>query len=406
MPLGSVSEWMDDYTGGRVVWYVKRLSGNDTLANGSHQGGPYVPKPVLFSVFKELHAESRVNPDVWFQLFLDSHPDVRRVRAVWYNNKIRGGTRDEARITGFGGKSSPFLDPESTGAIAIFAFVQDDNGSVNECHVWISRDGLEEDLIEERTGPIEPGTWMTMTAGRLPTLALDERPSARASCRLSLEELPEEWRKAFPSASEIVTKAVALRSSHGMNPDQRLIARRRCELELFRSVEDAIDLPRIRESCSGVEAFLEAAQEILQRRRSRANASLGLHMRQILVEEGFREGSDFEGAQWIDDRAFDFVFPNWVSYRDETIPVDRLRNLSVMVTCRDRWHQVLGIDARADARHILTLQEGVSENQFRAMRQAKVMLVVPEALRESYPAAVRPDLLSLESFLADVRLLS
>src|SRR3954451_5788180 len=131
MALVDVSEWMDEFTLPNVIWYVKRLSGNDTLANGTHQGGPYVPKSVMFSVFPELHDHSAKNPDKRFPFYLDSDPDVRDVRAIWYNNKLRGGTRSETRITGFGGKASPLLDPESTGAIAIFAFVMEGAKTTN-----------------------------------------------------------------------------------------------------------------------------------------------------------------------------------------------------------------------------------------------------------------------------------
>ena len=48
---------------------------------------------------------------------------------------------------------------------------------------------------------------------------------------------------------------------------------------------------------------------------------------------------------------------------------------------------------------------GVSEGQFRQMREAGVTLVVPTSLHDSYPDAVKPHLISLESFIGDVRLL-
>jgi hypothetical protein len=48
----------------------------------------------------------------------------------------------------------------------------------------------------------------------------------------------------------------------------------------------------------------------------------------------------------------------------------------------------------------------VSENQYREMVEAKVQLVVPAKLIDSFPKAVRPHLQTLESFIGDVRLLS
>lgn len=61
---------------------------------------------------------------------------------------------------------------------------------------------------------------------------------------------------------------------------------------------------------------------------------------------------------------------------------------------------------RIPIKHLLTLQEGVSEGQFREMQEAGVQLVAPMGLHVSYPDTVRPYLVSFESFIGDVRLLN
>jgi len=80
--------------------------------------------------------------------------------------------------------------------------------------------------------------------------------------------------------------------------------------------------------------------------------------------------------------------------------------LAVKTTCKDRWRQVVKEADRIELKHLLTLQEGVSENQFKEMVEAGVQLVVPAKLFKSFPEALRPHLQSLESFIADVRLLA
>ena len=80
--------------------------------------------------------------------------------------------------------------------------------------------------------------------------------------------------------------------------------------------------------------------------------------------------------------------------------------LAVKTTCKDRWRQVLNEADRIPQKHLLTLQEGVSEGQFREMTDAGVQLVVPKPLKTSYPASVQPYLSTLEEFIGDVRLLS
>jgi len=112
-------------------------------------------------LFPSLENHTHENADAWFDLTIDSHPDARNVRVVWYNNKLRGGTRDEVRVTNLGGEQSALLDPESTGALVVIAFKQADGGDTDECNVWVCRDGVEEDAVERETGPVEPGRWTT-----------------------------------------------------------------------------------------------------------------------------------------------------------------------------------------------------------------------------------------------------
>nr|WP_304502419.1 type II restriction endonuclease [Brucella anthropi] len=51
----------------------------------------------------------------------------------------------------------------------------------------------------------------------------------------------------------------------------------------------------------------------------------------------------------------------------------------------------------------MTLQEGVSEAQFREMTEVGVRLVVPAGIHDAYLQAVRPHLITLEEFIGDVR---
>jgi hypothetical protein len=102
----------------------------------------------------------------------------------------------------------------------------------------------------------------------------------------------------------------------------------------------------------------------------------------------------------------DFLFPSQAAYEDPDFPTSRLRMLAVKTTCKDRWRQITREADRIEAKHLLTVQEGVSEAQFREMREADVQLVVPAGLHDAFPKSVRPYLITFESFIADVRLLA
>lgn len=408
MALVDLTDWLDEFAKPNVAWAVKRLSGNDTLANGTHQAGPYLPKDFLFSIFPSVARTDVKNPDAWFDLTVDSHADVRRVRLIYYNSKrheSKTNGRDETRLTNFGGGSSALLDPESTGALTVFAFPLDTGGQASECRVWVCRHPTEEDLIEDRVGPVEPGrsvTWTPARPGLFPPHA-----AVRASCWLEPAEIPPAWLTRFPTGAEIVRKTVDLRSDASLPPDKRLLRRRDCEFELFRSVEEAVELPRILAGFPTLDDFLARAQTILQRRKARSGRSLELHAREIFLEERLVEGSDFHhGPESDPGKKPDFLFPNEAAYKTPGFPEARLRMLAVKTTCRDRWRQVVQEADRIRVKHLLTLQEGVSEGQFREMAGAGVQLVVPAPLVGKFPEAVQPHLMTLESFIADVRLLS
>lgn len=408
MALADITDWMDEFGRPGTIWYAKRLSANDTLATNAHQAGPYIPKEFLFSVFPSLNRPEAENPDHRFDLYVDSHTDHKVVRAVWYNNKMRGGTRNETRLTNFGGQQSALLDPDSTGALAVFVFVLDAQGAAIECHVWVCRDETQEDLFEERLGPIEPKSDVRWTPGTMPSADLFGAPARpRDTCHLDEREMPPAWLIKFPTGEEIIRKTLELRPPLAMNPDVRLLKRRQCEYEIFLSVEQAVYQPRIRAGFDAIDGFISLAQTILQSRKSRSGNSLELHAREIMTEEGLRAGTDFIHRPIIEGgKRPDFLFPSVHAYESAAFPTNRLRMLAAKTTCKDRWRQVINEADRIPIKHLLTLQEGVSEGQFREMRDAGVQLVVPTGLHESYPDSVRPHLVSLESFIGDVRLLN
>ena len=401
MSRTALTRWMTRFARPDRVWYAKRLSGNDTLANGSNQAGPYVPRDFLFTLFPSLDQPDSANPDVRFDVFIDSHSDHRRVRAVWYNNALRGRTRNETRLTNFGGMSSPVLDPESTGALAIFAFKQVAGADSPECRIWICADTDEEELAEDLIGVVEP----TQTVVWLPQRGrISDAHKVAPDCWLEAHEVPHGWISSFPSGKEILEMAVRLwPTDRTSDPDIRLLQRRACEYQVFRSIEDAIELPGVRQGFETVDEFVARAQTVLQRRKARSGRSLELHAKQIFREEGLTEGRHFtHDAESESGNKPDFLFPSQAHYQDLSFPESRLRMLAVKTTCKDRWRQVLGEADRIHTKHLLTLQEGISVNQFRQMGERRVRLVVPRKHITYFAKEIRAELTTFGDFIREV----
>lgn len=399
----SLAEWLNRWGATEGRWYIKRLSANDTLATGAHQAGPYIPKWCLFRTFPDLQKPTQRNPRIQLNLHVDSHGQSSQATAVWYNNRRFGGTRDETRITNLGGRESPLLDPNNMGALAAFVFPAGYPSPDRTVHVWIARTPDEEDQLQERFGPVDPGeTVVWPTEG-------DGEEKSRVSggvCHLSDERIPVEWRNEFPSGEDILRKAIELCSARPLDDvDSVLLRRRECEFQLFRSVERFHELPRIRRGFATVDDFLARAQTVLQRRKARAGRSLELHVRQILNEHGLREGVHFDHGVISDPgsrKLPDFLFPSQKAYLDLSYPAGKLRMLAVKTSCKDRWRQILNEADRIPVKHLLTLQEGVSKDQFREMKQAGVVLVVPQPLHVKFPREIRAELLTLKQFLGEV----
>ncbi len=381
-----------------VRWWLKRLSANDTQQTGGHQAGAYVPKDVIFNVIPELRRESEYNPYEHLDTTIESHSHTTTAKAIWYNNRLHGGTRNEARITGWGGRTSPLLDPDLTGAAALFAF----GGRSDErwCRVWVCETEDETNLAEERFGTIEPGHGLVFPPPQ------QEPPVG--GCGLDDADIPPGWIAEFPSPNDILERSLAMRPQFSsLGPDRRLLKRRECEYELFRSIERAVWLPHIKEGFASLNSFLAVAQTILQRRRSRSGRSLEQHILRIFAEAGMIESTHFDVQVETEPKHQpDFLFPSETAYHDDSFDHRNLRMLAVKTTLRERWRQVLEEADRISTKHLLTLQEGVSQAQFEQMRRAGIVLVVPQPLHKRYPEQVRAELQTLAGFIAEASALS
>ncbi|WP_422344991.1 type II restriction endonuclease [Parasphingorhabdus sp.] len=406
MAVADLTDWIDMFGREGVVWYAKRLAANDTLATKANQAGPYIAKEFLFEMFPEMNRPEEKNPDTVFEFHLDSHISElshRQIRAVWYNQK----TRNESRFTRFGGIESAVLNPESTGTLTIFAFVRNSSDTQWICHCWVCDDEVQSDLFEERLGPVEPGEYVIWRPGMAAIQGdlFSKQIKPHGSCWLTPDQIPDDWLIKFPTGREIVKKTIELRPATATNVDTRLLRRRDCEYEIFKSVEQEFYLDQIKSGFDKMDDFVSLANTVLQSRKSRSGKSLEYHTIEILREEGFEQDRDFAWNVEIHGKRPDFLFPSKDAYLDDTFPAGSLTMLAAKTTCKDRWRQIRNeVDRdRIPTLHLLTLQEGVSENQFSEMEEEGVQLVVPEGLHNKYPKNVRPRLASFETFLTHLR---
>lgn len=398
------SDWLVRVSGPSWIWYAKYLSANDTYAKRNvHQGGPHLGKALFAAAFPRLsmRADRDHNPDLIIPTRIDSHGESLDLRLVWYNSRRIYGQkngRDEARLTRWGRTDSPLVEADATGSLVVFAFRVGRGEDASELKVWRCRTPAEEDHLLGLLPDLTPGSGRLLSPDAVYE-AVHEAQARSTDCALTDDEIPEEWRTSFPSGEELVRWASRRRHVNG-SADTRLIERRKCEEQVFYSVERFHSLPRINRGFATVGEFVEYAGSLTNRRKSRSGRSLELHMRLILEEEHVPFSWQ---ARTEHNKSPDFLFPSEDAYNDGGFPAESLFMLAAKTTCKDRWRQILNEADRIPQKHLLTLQEGVSVNQFEEMRNAGVSLVVPESLADSYPDEIRPHLLTIETFISDVR---
>ena len=188
------------------------------------------------------------------------------------------------------------------------------------------------------------------------------------------------------------------------DPDRALIDWLEREEQMFRRLERRIVAERI--GCGfhtndgvDVDGFLSFSLSVQNRRKSRAGQALEHHLEAIFAAHGIRHA---RGAETENKNKPDFLFPGQTEYRDPEFPGERLTMLGAKSTLKDRWRQVLSEAERIEAKHLLTLEPGISENQTTEMQAKNLQLIVPRSLHATFRSTQQVWLMDIATFIGIV----
>ena len=189
------------------------------------------------------------------------------------------------------------------------------------------------------------------------------------------------------------------------DPDRALIDWLEREEQMFRRLERRIVAERIGggfQSMDGadVDGFLSFSLSVQNRRKSRAGQALEHHLQAIFTAHTIQHA---RGAETENKNKPDFLFPGQAEYRDPSFPASHLTMLGAKSTLKDRWRQVLSEAERIEAKHLLTLEPGISENQTTEMHAKNLQLVIPRGLHSTFRTSQKAWLLDLDGFLSLVK---
>ena len=366
--------------------FCKFLSANDTGATGGHQSGILV---------------SKTAKDILFSQSLEGETILKRtVKIIWQNDLMTESSftyyksKNELRITKFG-RGFPFIKPEQTGALFVFTKQSEDDYSG---YFLETEEQIEEFLNAFSISPTQTNSLIDIN-----------RVQPETQEKVAIQEFINGLQVEFPvsyemsaAAREIQNKVYNHMEYVRVNPDIKIIDWTNMEYTLFRALEHARYGDIIAKGFSSVEDFINMANMVLNRRKSRAGKSLEHHLAAIFDGNGI---SYTPQAITEGNKKPDFIFPSQQAYHDFDFPDEKLISLAAKTTCKDRWRQIINEANRLRERpkYLCTLQQGISPAQMDEMQDENVILVVPKPYISTYPADRRDRIWTLTKFVNYVK---
>lgn len=186
------------------------------------------------------------------------------------------------------------------------------------------------------------------------------------------------------------------------NPDLKLLSWYGMEFKLFRALEHARYGEMIRKGFDDVETFVAVANQVLNRRKSRAGKGLEHHLAALFDgnKVTYTPQAVTEGK-----KRPDFIFPSQEAYHNLSFSSDNIISLAAKTTCKDRWRQVINEANRLRDKNkfLCTLQQGISSEQMDEMEAEKVILVVPKEYIKTYPREKQERIWTVKQFIDYVK---
>ena len=370
----------------KAAW-CRFITGNDTGATGSHQAGFYIPKCASALLFDKPGQKGEFKEKVVKVKWQDDFTTESCMK--YYGQK----TRNEYRITRFG-QGFPFLQDDNVGDLLILAkFTEEDYAG----YVLSSDDDIDEFFATFNLAPDQTNQLIDVAGIIKPDVKIAQLLQdfvARFNSFPETRTMAAGARDCFNRAYNIVDAALKNK------PDDILLNWVDTEYRLFRFMEEKVYADIMTKPFGSIDSFVQMANEVLNRRKSRAGKSLEHHLADIFTKN---ELVFEEQAVTEDNKKPDFLFPNAECYHNLQFPADDLIVLGAKTTCKDRWRQVLTEANRVDVKFLFTLQQGISKNQLKEMRDSRLTLVVPHKYIDSFPKEYQSGISDLNGFIGMVR---
>ena len=349
--------------------YCKFLSANDSGETGGHQSGILISKTAKGMLYteeelKKNHILKKNGKIKWQSDFCTN------CTFTWYASK------NELRITGFG-RGFDLLRPDYTGALFVMIKESEDD---YQGFLFNTDEDIQEFLDSFGLTPAETNRPIELNR-------VNPELREKQAIEMFISGLNGEFPTSFEmsaAARMIYYQMFAGKKKTASDPDMALLQWTEEEYRLFRAIEHSKYGTTVAHGFASVEDFIVLANQVLNRRKSRAGKSLEHHLAAIFDEHKIQYTAQ---AVTEGNKKPDFLFPSENAYHDMAFSVENLCTLAAKTTCKDRWRQILNEADRLrdENKYLCTMQQGISSAQMDEMQAEKVILVVPKPYIKSYP---------------------
>jgi len=387
---------------GVALKYASRVEIDSTTSH-QHELNGVTPLRAIFGDERRYFSRAR------FIAFGDDSSAVNYDgNATWYNARERHPTRTEYRLYY---SDNDFISSVQAGDLLVIALLENEElmiasarygSEVEKELLWLFAPADQEigEQYTVRTQENMQGITLNFVVRTiLSLLGIDTFEKLEG---FYLDEMSAKFGETFPGTSVFSTYA-SNTLSIPEEPDAALLLLMEREEALFRLFEKAEVEQRLEKGFRSAEEFEGYAKSFMNRRYSRAGRAFENHLARVFRRRKLR----FSERPVTELRKRpDFVFPGIETYQELAVNPDLEKYVTVLgakTSCKDRWRQIVNEADRVRTKHLATLQPSISGNQITEMQAENVVLVIPEEIRQTYPAGQRNDILNLANFIDIVK---
>lgn len=211
----------------------------------------------------------------------------------------------------------------------------------------------------------------------------------------------------YPSTLQmsILAQEAAKSIDYIQEPDLAILELIKIEFDMYRYIEMRIEEENIRKGFVidgevDFEYFDNYVKSYLNRRKSRAGASLENHLEYIFKQNNLK----FDRQAVTENKSKpDFLFPGRKEYAEDSYDASLLAMLASKKSAKDRWRQVLSEAIRIKNKHLFTQEPSISINQTKEMRSHSLILVIPKDIHKTYKPEQLDMIVSLKEFINHIK---